>query len=367
MAEEHFAGLLAAEEAPTPKKNPELIGKRWSCRVARSVLLCLCAISLCGLVITSWRRSRWNTSLATDSGVTTWEQLLEADLFINRAEAMPAPATGYAADSDPAMLGVMRTQCVIDVVQSTAYLGQAVLLLRNSAVSASGDRCPDATAPGCAATVTSVVASVAWVASYLSLAASSCAEGVNARAVCASDWWAMAADLGELAASGSRASEKCKSAGQMHPFKPPDVGMDEGAPSEANQTDIAKIMEARSKHLDRQVGIAQCSFDVVQASSYLVRVILQIREIALDCSDKKDCTIGILNILSEFAWLTTFMELAIVDCPENGDNDQLSCAAAIADLIAGTTSFVANAMSAQEDCADVPDLALIAKRGPGTR
>jgi len=47
------------------------------------------------------------------------------------------------------------------------------------------------------------VASISWVASYLSLAASACSDTVNSGALCAADWTALVADMSEIASSGA--------------------------------------------------------------------------------------------------------------------------------------------------------------------
>ena len=42
-----------------------------------------------------------------------------------------------------------------------------------------------------------------WLASYLSLAASSCAEAMNSNALCSADWMALTADFAEVANAGA--------------------------------------------------------------------------------------------------------------------------------------------------------------------
>eukprot|EP00438_Fugacium_kawagutii_P035724 Skav230254 [mRNA] locus=scaffold1520:110768:115686:+ [translate_table: standard] len=89
-------------------------------------------------------------------------------------------------------LPFVRTACVIDAVQATAYLGHAVVWLYR-AIDYNGLECPN----------NSFIASISWVASYLSLAASSCSNAVNSGALCAADWTAMVADMSEIASSGA--------------------------------------------------------------------------------------------------------------------------------------------------------------------
>ena len=59
------------------------------------------------------------------------------------------------------------------------------------------------------------VASISWVASYLSLAASACSDAVNSGALCAADWTALMADMSEIASSGAGVKRHCDYKGQI--------------------------------------------------------------------------------------------------------------------------------------------------------
>lgn len=308
-------------------------------------------------------------------------------VVIQRAEELEDPL--YA--SDPPLLAAERTQCVIDTLQATAYLGQAVGQLRNAVASGSGLKCPDSTESGCAVSVAGFVTSIAWVASYLSLAASSCAERLNTLALCSADWTAIAANFGELATSGAAASTDCDfSTSQAKPVDDQGKADFQGFLNVPNQLSIiedlerqredleaklrtarsalggiaANLSDARLKQVDRNYQIAQCSFDVTQAASYVVRVILQIRDAALFCEDKKDCTLDIFNIISSFAWISQFVALAVVDCPPEG-NQHASCAADISDIIAATANLVPASGASLVDCAQNPNKTEIIRLAPG--
>jgi len=89
-------------------------------------------------------------------------------------------------------------QCSIDVVQAVAYLGQAVVFLYKAA-----EFCPDNDETACGVSVSIVLTSFAWIASYLSLAAESCKEALQAHyislgAICAADITGLAANMLEI-------------------------------------------------------------------------------------------------------------------------------------------------------------------------
>lgn len=119
--------------------------------------------------------------------------------------------------SDPKILGRQRAQCVIDVSQTTAYLGQAVVMIYRAKKSSMGARCPDATASGCANSIATIVNSFIWMAAYLTLAASTCAESVNTDSLCVSDFTSIAANVGEMASSGAGMFGDCNFPGWSLP------------------------------------------------------------------------------------------------------------------------------------------------------
>ena len=108
----------------------------------------------------------------------------------------------------------VRTQCVVDSVQASAYLVQAVVFLYR-AIDYQGLECPKNTPSGCAVSVAGFIASLSWVASYISLAASSCGDAVNSGALCAADWTALMADFAEVASSGAAVKNDCDFGGKI--------------------------------------------------------------------------------------------------------------------------------------------------------
>jgi hypothetical protein len=271
-----------------------------------------------------------------------WLELPKMDAIIERAKNLESPVRGletvmYA--DDPAEFAAMRTQCVIDTVQSSAYLGQAVVFLYK-AIDYRGLKCPDDSEAGCAVSVAGFITSIAWLASYLSLAASSCADTVNSASLCVADFTGLIANAGEIATAGAAVHTDCDFA-----WSKPTVAPTLTAQEKANDN----TQSDEERNFDR----SQCSFDVAQAASYVVRSGLQIRAAASTCPDPKNCAMNVLGVLSSFAWISQFTALAASDCPDGSDQDAL-CTADISDLVAGTTNWVAGALASTSDCKD-PD------------
>eukprot|EP00438_Fugacium_kawagutii_P001593 Skav221835 [mRNA] locus=scaffold885:344908:353208:+ [translate_table: standard] len=163
-------------------------------------------------------------------------------------------------DSQPEEKPWIRTECVIDVVQGAAYLGQAVVFLYK-AIDYPGLRCPNDSEAGCAASVAGFITSITWIASYLSFAASACGMAVKPDALCVGDWTALMANFGEMATVGAAVKEDC------------DFGK-------------ASSWQTRSR----------CVMDVTNSASYIVRAILQLRSAALACPQPRSCAINIMTL-----------------------------------------------------------------------
>lgn len=296
----------------------------------------------------------------------------------------PTAAVPYKDDPDPALLGVMRTQCFLDVDNAATAVGNGVVFMY-WALNVDGNQCPDNIPAGCAVSIIGFVNAFAWIASYISLAASSCAEAVSPKAVCASDWTAIVGDFGQIAMSAAAASVDCvfdnraspavndqstvggnasASAG-CHPglsktealqCRLEEVQQQMDKLQSTHQQPLTRAIDAAAKfqefsraQTDRNFQIAVCIFDVNWAVTYLVRVILQLRSASLSCEDPKICAINILNVISSFAWIAEYIALAVTDCME-GSLQQALCSADISDLFAGATNLAASAASTTVDC-----------------
>lgn len=101
----------------------------------------------------------------------------------------------------------IRTECVIDTVQATTYLMEAIVVLFR-AIDQRGKRCADSDV-GCAINVIGFITCVTWVSAYLSLAASACSSAVNSGALCSADWTTLVAAFGEIATAGAGVRYDC--------------------------------------------------------------------------------------------------------------------------------------------------------------
>ena len=145
--------------------------------------------------------------------VQEWQQIPGIDQVVEHAKTLELKQplrnlNDLFYESQPEELPWIRTECVIDVVQGAAYLGQAVVFLYK-AIKYDGIRCPDNSPAGCAASIAGFITSVTWIASYLSFAANACGAAVNSGALCAGDWTALMANFGEMATVGAAVKEDC--------------------------------------------------------------------------------------------------------------------------------------------------------------
>lgn len=292
----------------------------------------------------------------------------------------------------------IRTECVIDTVQATAYLIQAVVFLYR-AIEQPWFQCPKSfmnlRGEGCAAAITSFIASVTWVGSYLSLAGSSCSAALNSGALCSADWLAMSSDFAEVAASGAAVRRDCthipkdKPKGWWGRKKQRKIAMGKvklnashpwlplfNQQRQQEHYKLLKVFDAENEkelpgglqlklkldrlHRARQIrkfDIAACHADVFNAASYLVRSLMQIRAAAMSCSDPRSCAVDIMNVIASVAWISRFVLLASSDCaPETVKSAKsTTCGADISNLIAALSSGPAAGMAVPSDCTKTPD------------
>lgn len=257
--------------------------------------------------------------------------------------------------------GLSTTQCVVDITQAAAYLGTGLTWIDRS-LHYDGNTCEKPHTTGCAISVELIVASFVWVSSYLSLAASSCADTVNAAAACAADVTGVAGNLGDIAAASTAATVDCVFEKGSKIPRPLTLGRRLRQRPVANVLDAVKFLktkrvEAEQAAYERRSDDALCSFDVVQAASYIVRVIKQILHAVDDgCNEPEACSVKVLNMISSFGWISQFVALIVGDCSRQVEQKAF-CTAAISDIIAATASGAAIATSLDIDCADAEDAA----------
>jgi len=299
--------------------------------------------------------------------ITEWEEIPGIDNVIEQAKSLEPKVqlrslNDLFYESQPEELPWIRTECVIDVIQGAAYLGQAVVFLYK-AIDYDGLKCPNNSPVGCAASVAGFITSISWIASYLSFAANACGAAVNSGALCAGDWTALMANFGEMATVGAAVKEDCDfnkdwiallHVTDANPL-PPNWQAFVPAGAAPTVETIAKVDALRTSKRNRNFDLTQCVMaDVTNAAAYIVRVILQIRSAASACPEPRACAINILNIISSFAWISQFTALAVSDCWTKGSQKAL-CAADISDMVAAVTNGPAAGIATTSDCADLPD------------
>jgi len=358
--EDGFESPADLAEAEVDSDSPEGTS-HWRSISASVTLLCFAFVA-----VAFYPRSSHFELAATADLLDEWAQIPNISRVITRAQGLqPGAPVRNLRDLfvtyqpyPEQILPFVRTACVIDAVQATAYLGHAVVWLYR-AIDYNGLECPENTPAGCAISVAGFVASISWVASYLSLAASACSDTVNSGALCAADWTALVADMSEIASSGAGVKRNCDFGGRLtgllkihHPPKPYYERLVAAAQGPAKT--ILEITKKEHADQERAMDITMCVMDVTNAASFLVRATLQIGAATVACPDPKACTIDILEVISSFSWISRFVSMAVSDCSKRG-NMKARCGADISNLVAAVANGPAAGIATTSDCADHPE------------
>ncbi|CAE7221292.1 unnamed protein product [Symbiodinium microadriaticum] len=263
------------------------------------------------------------------------------------ADDVPAPPDMEVDDDPWDQRAERQPKNTSQRVKAAAYLAQAVVFLYK-AIDYDGLECPNNSPVGCAASVAGFITSITWIASYLSFAANACGQAVNNGALCAGDFTALMANFGEIATVGAAARADCdfgKNALQIL------TRWKEFVPAGASPAvdKALKVKGHKDQQRNRDYDIVQCAADVTNSVSYIVRAILQIRAAGSACPDPKSCAVGIMNIISSFAWISQFTALAVSDCQVAADQKAL-CTADISDMVAALTNGPAAGIASTSDC-----------------
>lgn len=285
----------------------------------------------------------------------------------------------------------IRTECVIDTVQATTYLMEAIVNLYR-AIDQRGKRCADSDV-GCAVNVAGFITCITWVSAYLSLAASSCAQAVNPGALCSADWLTITGAFGEIATAGAAVGTDCdipakwaqrffgigitttrrpylkyfpgvrllkNSTSPIHGGGPPPRKNDFAPPRRTAKLPppilekVYKFTALDRARTYRKFDITACVADAFQAASFLIRALLQIRDAAQACPDPRNCAINIMNVISSFAWISHFSVQSVDDCGKQS-SQEARCGAEISAMIAALTMSPAAGYATTSDCAANPD------------
>mmetsp|Transcript_81873 Transcript_81873/g.175412 ORF Transcript_81873/g.175412 Transcript_81873/m.175412 type:complete len:350 (-) Transcript_81873:45-1094(-) len=200
----------------------------------------------------------------------------------------------------------------------------------------------------CSAASSEIINALAEAASFLSAAASNCAEELNVKAYCSADVTGFIASLTQIAASGSIMHAVCG--------KGPGDGSanDRRLISEETEAKIEKV----EKIQERQAQDAECALDVGQATLFLVRASMAINAAAEECQntkirEEKDakaiCAVDINGVIGSFSYAGEFISFAVAHCPL-ATSANAECAAAAIQIIAALASFAAAGFSFRLTC-----------------
>ncbi|CAE7836167.1 UVR8 [Symbiodinium sp. CCMP2592] len=306
----------------------------------------------------------------------SWEQLPGIERAMKKAQSMQPvrplrSLNDLFFDSQPEEVPWIKTECVVDSVQAMAYLGEAITFLYR-AIDSPERRCPETSAAGCAMSVAGFVTSITWVSSFLALTANACGKAINTGALCSGDFLALMANFAELATAAAAIENDCDRAPaavdyllredkteeekpKWHEFIPAGAG--------PTVEKIHKVQEHKRFTRNRDFDYFQCSMDVTQAASFLIRAVMQIRTASIACPDPTACAINILNIISSFAAIAQFTLFATADCTVTGYH-KIECAADIVDVVVDLTNGPAAGLATTSDCQEIPDLSEIDEIGP---
>ena len=260
-------------------------------------------------------------------------QLFDVNLFDHVGE----PYKQYPVESK-----IITTECVIDTVQATTYLGEAVVNIYRAEI------CPDDEPLGCTAPVAHAITSFLWIMAFLTSATSTCAESLQQGGSCAAAllrdlatagstiygfdedcfltnpretswrvyqrWWEHLAPAesrrlratkeGNVSAYRKRREEL---SGRLRELTQPEHGgranlpnvlfsaSVKGIPRELiHANTIEAISGKRNYHTERNFALANCVFDSVAATTWLMRALLSIEEATRNCPEPKACTVDVL-------------------------------------------------------------------------
>jgi len=255
---------------------------------------------------------------------------------------------------------VNTAMCVIDVSTATFFLGQSGIAINHGVnncgksiqayknddpVQAEKDKA------ACAATVTFVVAGFSYAASFLSAAASECANTLNMDAYCSADISGFLGSLSLLAQAGSSLRDSC--------------GVQEsqtiGGVTIGPWNQLLKGIQAGNDEAIelRNQNVAECVFDVGQATFFLARAGMAVNAAVSDChtdtlratgrKGQARCSVDINGLIGSFSFVASMVSFAVAKCPIL-TNVNAICAAEVANLIAGLAGVAATGSSLKATC-----------------
>jgi len=174
--------------------------------------------------------------------------------------------------------------CVIDVLQATVSLGQAGVGITEATKTCRPRLNPNTgeyvvpRPAECSLTITYILTTLGHVAVFLSAAASQCAKSVNLGAYCAMDVASIVTGLSLLGEARPSMALYCERGPGPEPAKPVNESLADRAKS-----DVEKDRAEGDKEERRNIEIAMCVLDILQASKYLARAGAMVEEVMFTC------------------------------------------------------------------------------------
>lgn len=294
-------------------------------------------------------------------------------------EGRPVPPTSDIF-SPESVRAFDTTTCFFDVYQTMQYIAYAGLMIYYCTIAAND--------VDFAADITGVQASVAWVASYLASAFSTCIGGLVAGDCVSNVAWT-AGNFPQLASDALSIVGDCNSDNETERFEMPRFRRRrDGILSLVNGTRLDEIRAILKKLRQRrhrpnilqrfrlkeklftgrqlrtrgapgnaqlEAAQASCFFDSQAMISFFARFGLQVVTEMKDCAvvdtetAKMECAWGIIYAFDNFGWAVEYILQSINDCKEEGNVDVL-CAEAIGDIVFSGTGMMPSVAWAYRDC-----------------
>lgn len=103
-------------------------------------------------------------------------------------------------------------------------------------------------------------------------------------------------------------------------------------------TPLQRVMSMNKANDQKAWEITACVVAVDLAVTYLMRAATQIHDAVKACSDKTNCALSVMNIMSSFVWAAQFFAGIAGACPVESAAGS-GCAAFVTDFVATVASW----------------------------
>jgi len=261
--------------------------------------------------------------------------------------------------TNPRVRELHGASCAIDVTHATLYLQRAGLAITAATKSCKGASAREKTA--CAADISTIFASVGFVAEYISEAVLMCEQTIDMKARCAGGISGIVANTARLATQASFMAANCKGG----------VTYDD-TPMGDSVWQMDRRLQDDSSHPtynEDTVGTYGCVLDATQSANYLANFGISIDGATKSCGEGKSnipmgllhphnreahqvyCAMNVLEILESIFEAGAFISSAVSHCSPQ-TNQQALCASGavgVTGALTGLTKSILNVYGACED------------------